>query len=62
MRIDRIKFNTELLRRNMTQKEVSVLAGISRATVNGVANGRSCSQETAEKIAKTLNVELKDLI
>ncbi|MCD7882135.1 MAG: helix-turn-helix domain-containing protein [Lachnospiraceae bacterium] len=61
MRVDRIKFNTELLRRDMTQKQVCELSGLSRPTVNAVANGRSCSKTTAEKIAAALQIDLSEI-
>ncbi|MCD8073752.1 MAG: helix-turn-helix transcriptional regulator [Lachnospiraceae bacterium] len=61
MRIDRIKFYTELLRRSMTQKEFATLSGVSRVTINNVLNGKSCSQATAEKIAAALNINLSKI-
>ena len=48
MRIDRIKLTTELVRRDMTQKKLAELAGISRATVNYIKAGKSCSEENRE--------------
>lgn len=34
MRIERIKLVTELARRDMTQKRLAELSGVSRATIN----------------------------
>lgn len=62
MRIDRIKLVTELTKRNMTQKQLAELAGVSRVTVNGVQNGRSCSGATAVKIAAALGLPLETLL
>ncbi len=62
MRIDRIKFVTELTRRDMTQKQLAELCGVSRATINAVKGGKSCSDEVAHKIADALQIDLKKLV
>lgn len=62
MRIDRIKLTTELMRQDMTQKTLSERSGVSRVTITGIKSGRSCSEETAEKLAKALKVPLKKLL
>lgn len=62
MRIDRIKLVSELTRQDMTQKRLAELAGISRATVNYIKSGKSCSDEVAQKIAKALNCNITDII
>lgn len=62
MRIDRIKLITELAKQEMNQKQLAEKAGISRATVNYIRNGKSCSDEIGQKIAKALNVPLKSIL
>lgn len=62
IRLDRIKFNMEMLKQNMTQGELAEKTGISRATICYIANGKSCSNETAEKIAKALDVDVTEII
>ena len=62
IRIDRIKFVTELEKRDMTQKRLSELSGVSRATINYIKCGKSCSDEIGQKIAKALGVTMKELI
>lgn len=62
MRIDRLKLVAELTRRDMNQKELAELAGISRATVNYIKSGKSCSDEVGRKIAAALQVDLKKLV
>lgn len=61
MRIDRFKLTTELMRRDMTQKQLAEKAGVSRATVNGIKSGRSCSDEVGQKIAKALGVKVTEI-
>lgn len=62
MRIDRVKLVAELARKDMTQKKLAELAGVSRATVNSIKSGKSCSDEVACKIAAALQVDLKKLM
>ena len=62
MRIDRVKLVTELTRRDMTQKRLAELAGISRATVNYIKSGKNCSDEVGIKIAAALNVPIELLL
>lgn len=62
MRIDRYKLMTEPMRQDMTQKRLSELAGISRASVNYIKSGKSCSDEVGYKIADALKVPLETLL
>ena len=62
MRIDRIKLVAELARRDMTQSKLADLAGVSRATVNYIKSGKSCSDEVGKKIAEVLGVPVEKLI
>lgn len=62
MRIDRIKLITELAKQEMTQKRLAELSRVSRTTINYIRGGKSCTYETAMKIAKVLNVNLNDII
>lgn len=62
MRIDRIKLTTELVRRDMTQKKLAELAGISRATVNYIKAGKSCSEEIGQKIARALKIDVTEIL
>ncbi len=62
IRIDRIKFVTELERRNMTQTRLAELSGISKATISYIKCGKSCSNEVGQKIAKALNVDVTEIL
>ena len=62
MRIDRYKLINELMRQEMTQGELAERAGISRATVNYIKGGKSCSDEVGHKIADALKVPLETLL
>lgn len=62
MRIDRIKFVSELARRDMTQKRLAELSGVSRATINYIRAGKSCTDEVGQNIAKALGVDVTEII
>lgn len=62
VRIDRVKLVSELTKRDMTQKELAERSGISRITINGIKGGRSCTEETGNKIAVALGVPIEKLL
>ena len=62
MRIDRIKLITEMAKRNMTQKKLAELAGISRGSVSAIKNGKSCSNDIGIKIAEALHIPIEELL
>lgn len=61
MRIDRIKLKTALIKQDLRQSQLADATGLSKGTIAGVANGKSCSLKTAEKIAEALNIPLEKL-
>lgn len=62
MRIDKVKLVTEMARQDITQLKLVELSGVSRATISGIQNGRSCSSKSAIKIADALKVPLESLL
>lgn len=58
MTFNTIKLRTALYKRGITQKEVAAIAGTSYSMVSAIFNGRGCSQQTAQKIADALGVNL----
>lgn len=62
MRIGRVKLVTELARRDMTQKRLAELTGVSRVTINNIRSGKSCTDEVGTKIANALNVNLTEIL
>ena len=59
MRIDRVVFATALAKKDITCKRLAELTGLSRVTITNVKTGKSCSKDTAEKLAAVLG---KDII
>ena len=62
MRIDRIKLVAELAKRDMTQKRLSEVSGVSRATINYVKGGKSCTDKVGCKIAMALDVDVTEIL
>ena len=58
MRIDRVRLIAEMARRDINCNRLVELAGVSRPTLTAVRSGKSCSKETAEKLAAVLGREI----
>lgn len=58
MRIDRIKFAAALARLDLNGNQLAEKAGLSRGTVTAVRTGKSCSKETADKLAAVLGRDI----
>lgn len=58
MRIDRVKFAAALARADLNVLQLAERAGVSRATVSSVKGGKTCSKETAQKLAKVLGQDI----
>lgn len=62
MRINRKKLIIAMLDNDQTIIQLAKASGVSRVTISNVKCGKSCSNATAEKIAKALNVPVSDII
>ncbi len=58
MRIDRVKLIAEMARRDINCNRLVELSGVSRPTLTAVRSGKSCSMETAEKLAAVLGNDI----
>lgn len=61
MKLSAIKIRGILYQKGMTQNQLAEVSGITRATINAVCNGKSCSYISALRIAAALEVELEDI-
>lgn len=61
MRIDRIKLITAMAKADMKGYELAERARLSRYTVVGIRSGKTCTRETAERIAGALGLSLEEL-
>lgn len=62
MRIDRAKFAAALARADINGNQLAEKANVSRGTVTAVRTGKSCSEETAAKLAAGLGVTLDEIV
>ena len=62
MKINDELIRTLLFRQRLTQKKLAELAGVSRASVSAICNGKSCALETAAAIADALGVTLDSIV
>lgn len=58
MRIYRVRFVSAMARKDLNGIKLSELSGVSRGTITAVRTGKSCSKETAEKLAAVLGREI----
>lgn len=62
IKLDRRKLRILLMDSYQTQKDLSQKSGVSRITVNGICQGKTCSDKTAAKIADALGVSIEELL
>lgn len=62
IRVDSMLMRAEMARNRLTNDKLKEISGISKATISAVKNGKSCSYNTAAKIAKALNIDVMELI
>ncbi len=62
MRIDRVKFAAALINADLKGKDLAEKAGLSRSTVTAVRGGKSCSPQTAEKLAAGLGIPVAAIL
>lgn len=62
MRIDRIKFCAITVKKDLTFVRLSEISGVSKQTLSYIKQGKRCSEKTALKIAKALNVDIHEIL
>lgn len=58
VRIDRVSMIAEMARKDINCNRLVELSGVSRGTVTAVRNGKSCSKQTAERLAAILGRDI----
>lgn len=61
MQLNGGKIRRQIFFEGMTQEAFADRVELSRATVNAIINGKSCSASTAKKIADALRVDVSEL-
>jgi len=62
VRISREHFAAAMARMDLNGNQLAEKAGLSRGTVTAVKTGKSCSMETAQKLAAGLGCQVSDLV
>ena len=62
MRIDRERLAAALAGSGLKVYELAERRGLSRGTVTAIKNGKSCSKDTAQRLAQGLGVSLEQLL
>lgn len=58
IRIDRVTFAAALARADLNVKQLAELSGVSRVTIPSVKSGKTCSQDTANKLVSVLGGDI----
>ena len=51
-----------MIDKDLKFRQLAELSGVSKQTLSAVSNGKSCSYDTASKLAKALNIDVMELI
>ena len=62
MRLKKNMLKHIMVDRDLKLRQLQEISGVSKQTLSAVSNGKTCSFETAEKLAKALNLDLMELI
>lgn len=62
MRLKKNMLKHIMVDRDLKLRQLQEITGVSKQTLSAVSNGKSCSFETAEKLAKALNLDLMEMI
>ncbi len=62
MKIDTVKLITTMYKKGIKTGEVVKKSGVSRSTISAVRGGKTCTLDTAVKIANALDIPVNELI
>ena len=62
MKIDTVKLITTMYKKGIKTGEVVKKSGLSRSTISDVRGGKTCTLDTAVKIANALDIPVNELI
>lgn len=61
MRLDRVKLIMLIAEKDLTLTKLSKMSGVSRQTLSCIKQGKRCTLETADKIARALDVNVQEI-
>lgn len=62
IRISRERLAVAMIRADLNVNKLVKASGLSRSTVTAVKSGKSCSKQTADKLASALGISVSDII
>ena len=62
MRLDRCKLAVSMVRRDLKNKDLAVLSGLSAQTISNIKRGKSCTDAAGNRIADALNISIDNLV
>lgn len=62
MKADAIKLRAAMFEKQLTQRKISQITGISRNTINTICTGKTCGFDALSKVARVLEMDPRDLI
>ena len=62
MRLNESQLKIACALKGLTVERLAELSGISHGTISSVRNGKSCSYNTAVKIAEALEIDINEII
>lgn len=62
MRISKYKISFIMAEKELMQKDLAELAGMSRGNLSTLVNGKNCQPRTVFKIAKALGVDAAEIL
>nr|WP_304015280.1 helix-turn-helix transcriptional regulator [Ruminococcus bromii] len=62
VRVNNLLMRVEMTKKRLTNEKLSVVTGVSKATLSAVRNGKTCSYATAEKIARAFDKDVSELL
>ena len=57
-RINRLAFAIAVAKADLTVNQLAAASGLSRGTLSAVKNGKSCTDDTAQRLADALGVTM----
>ena len=62
MRVNALKMQILMGKKNLTIKELAYKSAVSRHTISCIKAGKSCSQQVAYKLSKALDIDMQELL
>lgn len=62
MKLNKNKILILMAEKDLSQKDLALISGMSASTVNTLVNGKSGSMKSMVRIAKSLNTNVLDLL